>query len=97
MRRTWLGLVVVLALAGCGGGGGLEGTYSDDSGVVSYEFQKNGKVLITSIGGTVELDYEIDGDKVKVRAAEDAPAQVLTITEEGDLDMGMAVLKKQEE
>ena len=97
MRKSWLGLVVALALAGCGGGGGIEGTYADDSGVVSYEFQGNGKVLVTSIGGTVELEYEVEGEKVKVRAAEEAPAQVLTITEDGDLDMGMAVLKKRED
>ena len=95
MQRTWLGIVLAIALTACGGGG-MNGTYSDDSGIVSYEFKGNGKVLVSSMGQTVELQYEKDGDKIRVMAAKNAPAQVITITDDGHLDVGMAVLKKQD-
>jgi len=98
MRRIGIAvlLVTTVAVGGCGGGG-LEGTYSDDMGVVSYEFRSGGKVMITGpFGNAVELNYEVDGDRVLVKASEGA-AQVLTITPEGHLDIGLAVLKKQQE
>ncbi len=98
MHRFGIAVLVLATLvAGGCGGGGLEGTYADDMGVVSYEFMSGGKVMITGpFGNAVELNYEVDGDRVLVRASEGA-AQVLTITPEGHLDIGLAVLKKQEE
>ena len=95
MRRIALGLTLGLALAACGGG--MSGTYADDMGIVSYEFKSNGKVVISSgLGAAVEMDYEKDGNTIRVTAMEGMPAQVLTLTDEGDLDLGLAVLKKQD-
>ncbi|MGD8496942.1 MAG: hypothetical protein PVF05_12205 [Gemmatimonadales bacterium] len=82
-------------LAACARGDDLVGTWSDDHGVVSYEFAPDGKVTITGpFGGGVELDYERDGDRVLV--GPEGTRQVLTFTEDGDLDIGMAVLHKQD-
>ena len=93
MRRSTFAFLIVIALAGCGGG--LSGTYADDMGAVTYEFQSNGKVLITSgFGAAVELEYKKDGDKIRIGTPEGA--QVLTITEEGHIDMGFILLKKQD-
>jgi len=92
MQKIGILLIVILLMFGCGGG--MTGTYSDEHGIVTYEFQSNGKVLVTSLGGTVELGYEKDGDRIRVKTAEGGPAQVLTLTENGDLDMGLAVLKR---
>lgn len=87
-----LGLTLT-PLAACGGND-LVGTWSDDNGVVSYEFAANGKVTITGpFGGGVELDYERDGDRVLV--GPEGTRQVLKFTEDGDLDIGMALLHKQ--
>ena len=89
-----LGLTLA-PLAACGGGSDLVGTWSDDNGVVSYEFASDGKVTITGpFGGGVELDYERDGNRVLV--GPEGTRQVLTFTEDGDLDIGMAVLHKQD-
>ncbi|MDH3298340.1 MAG: hypothetical protein OEM23_04160 [Gemmatimonadota bacterium] len=97
MRRIGFVLLFVVALAFAGCGGGLEGTYSDEMGVVTYEFSSDGKVMITGpFGNAVQLDYELEGDRVLVKASEGA-AQVLTITPEGHLDIGLAVLKKQDD
>ena len=87
---------LALGAAACGAGGGIEGTYADDMGVISYTFGDDGKVTVTGpFGSEVEMDYEVDGDRVLVGGAE--ARQVLTITEEGHLDMGMTVLKKQDD
>jgi len=81
-------------LAGCGGNE-LVGTWADDQGVVSYDFDSDGKVTITGpFGGGVELDYERDGNRVLV--GPEGTRQVLTFTENGDLDIGMTVLHKQD-
>lgn len=93
MRLTGIGVLVALAVAACGGG--LSGSYSDDSGVVTYEFSRGGTVTITSgLGGTIELDYERDGDRILVKGPQGGN-QVLTLTPDGDIDIGVAVLKKQ--
>lgn len=98
MRFRSMVLLLGLTLAplvACGGDNDLVGTWSDDNGVVSYEFGSDGKVTITGpFGGGVELDYERDGDRVLV--GPEGTRQVLTFTEDGDLDIGMAVLHKQD-
>lgn len=98
MRIRSLAVVFMLVLAGgltaCKADS-LAGVYEDEAGVVSYDFQSDGKVIVTGPFGTgVELSYERDGDRVYIGAGD--ARQVVTITEEGDLDLGLAVLKKQE-
>lgn len=101
MRIRHIALVTALAVAGglaaCGGSG-IEGTYSDDMGVVSYDFGSGGKVLVTGpFGAAVEMEYERDGDRILVGGADSSARQVLTITDEGHLDMGVTVLKKRDD
>lgn len=98
MRIRSLAVVSMLVLAGgltaCNADS-LDGVYEDEAGIVSYDFQSDGKVIVTGpFGAGVELSYERDGDRVYIGAGD--ARQVLTITEEGDLDLGLAVLKKQE-
>ncbi len=98
MRTRFLAVVLTLLLAGglaaCSADG-LDGVYEDAAGVVSYDFQSDGKVIVTGpFGAGVELSYERDGDRVYIGAGD--ARQVLTITEEGHLDMGMAVLERRE-
>lgn len=99
MRTRALAIVLALVLTGglaaCNANS-LDGVYEDEAGVVSYDFQSDGKVIVTGpFGAGVELSYERDGDRVYIGAGD--ARQVLTITEEGDLDMGLAVLKKQQD
>lgn len=60
--RYLLVFVLVAMLAGCGHK--LSGTYADEDNIMSLTFNKNGKVLM----GSNELDYEVDGDLVKLKS-----------------------------
>ena len=86
-------LLGTLLLAACGGG--LSGTYSDPMGVTSYTFQPNGKLEVNTMGATVEMHYEMDGNKIKV-GIKDGPAQVWTLNADGSISgsMGMKLTKK---
>jgi len=87
-------LAVTLAVAACGGG--ISGKYSDDTDSVSYTFESGGKVMMqASFGPMIEMEYEKDGDRILIKGVGGA-TQVLEITDEGHLDMGMLVLKKVE-
>ena len=75
-------LLASLLLTACSGG--LNGTYSDPMGITSYTFQPNGKVEMNAMGATMELKYEVDGNKVKFVLPGGA-AQVLTINPDGSI------------
>lgn len=69
MKKTVLSLislslvfVMLLALASCGSSG-IEGTYTDETGVESIKL-KGGKWTATSTGITIEGTYEVDGDNL---------------------------------
>lgn len=87
-------LLGTLLLAACGGG--LSGTYSDPMGVSSYTFQPNGKLEVNAMGATVEMHYELDGNKIKV-GIKDGPVQVMTLNPDGSISgpMGVKLTKKQ--
>jgi hypothetical protein len=75
-------LLATLLLAACGGG--LNGTYTDSMGVASYTFKSGGKVEMSAMGASVEMPYEVDGNKVKIKLPGGA-AQVLTINPDGSI------------
>ncbi len=54
-------LSCVLVLASCGKK--LSGTYTDETGIVSYTF-KGKKVEVEAFGATQEATYKIDGDTI---------------------------------
>lgn len=97
MRIRSILLALVLSVAGLAAcGGGFEGTYADEMGVVSYTFKSDGTVTVTGpFGSEVEMEYEKDGDRVLVGSG--GARQVLDILEDGSLDMGITTLRKQEE
>jgi hypothetical protein len=90
VRRLALFLAVLWLIA-CGPG--LEGTYRDAMGVTQYRFKKNGKVYFSVMGVETELDYSVDGDRVKIGKPEGN--LVLTLEEDGSLrgPMGFRLTK----
>jgi hypothetical protein len=63
LRRFFCCAGVGLALTAVGCGSRLTGTYENDSGAISLEF-RSGKAYVTMLAGTVELDYQVQRDKV---------------------------------
>jgi len=79
LARFAAGIAVCLSvLAGCDGG--LSGTFEDAESRSSIEFKPDGQCYLTILGGTVQGDYEIDGDKVIVRTN----GQNMVLTRHGD-------------
>ena len=78
--------LAVLVVTSCGGGS-LSGEYSDASGMFTYMFKPGGKVEMATLGGTVEMHYELEDGKVKVGMG-GGLQQVFTIDKEGCLDGG---------
>jgi hypothetical protein len=88
-------LLLLVGAAGCGsGGGGLTGTWSDEMDLVSYEFDRDGTVTVTSLGGSVLLSWERDGDRILV--GEPGQQQVLRL-EDGVLQAGFGALHRRDE
>lgn len=57
---------LALLLSACGGG--IQGTYEDETGMSAYTFHGGGRVVQSSafLGVEVEMAYEVDGDKVRL-------------------------------
>lgn len=89
-------LLATLLLAACSNG--LSGTYQDPMGIASYTFGSGGKVEVSAMGSTVEMRYEVDGNKVKIGMSGNAngPTQVMTIQPDGSLSgpMGIRLTKQ---
>ncbi len=86
-------LVPVLLLAACSDG--MSGTY--EGGVMGEQtltFHGNGKATQQMEGMEAELEYEVDGDKVKLRNP-DQPGATLVLTRKDDTLVGgpMGVLE----
>lgn len=75
-------LLASLLLAACGGG--LSGTYTDSTGIASYTFGPGDKVEVNAMGASVEMPYEVDGNKVRIKLPGGAE-QVLTIQPDGSI------------
>lgn len=76
-----LALASLLALSACSDG--MKGVYEGPA--FSLDFHGNGKVTQVSelVGAEVQLDYEIDGNKVRLRNP-DQPGAVLVLTRTDD-------------
>ena len=91
MRRILL-ICAVLLLAACGSG--IEGTYTDPTGVAKYEFESGGKVYMSLLGVKVEQKYEVDGNHIKIMTS--SGTQILTRLDDGSLEGPLGIkLKKQ--
>lgn len=93
MNKIYLAIAVLL-LSACGSN--VEGTYSDNMGITSYTFDSGDKVLMSAMGTEVEMNYEVDGDKVKLGTPEGKGNLVLTLLEDGSMKgpMGMKLTKQ---
>ena len=84
-----LTLVLVLGLlAGCGGNANsLVGAWDNDDWQISFVFEEGGKVLSYSSTETVELDYEWDGETLKIRPQGESEFLTGMLDEEGNLNI----------
>lgn len=91
MKKLLL-LCAALLLSACGSG--LDGTYADKDGMVSYTFNSGGKMTQSAMGMEVEMKYEIDGKKVKLITPQGN--LILTLLDDGSIQgpMGVKLLKK---
>jgi len=79
MKKLFL-LSAVLLLSACDK---LDGTYTDNMGITSYTFESNGKMTQSVMGMAIEMNYEVDGNKVKLIAPQGT--FVLTLLEDGSI------------
>lgn len=93
MKHTIATFAVALVLTACGSG--INGTYSDDSGMVSYQFESGGKMYTKAMGMESELRYSVDGDRVKIEVP-GGGNMIMTLNKDGTLKgpMGMVLKKK---
>ncbi|HRE18440.1 MAG TPA: hypothetical protein PLW86_15450 [Rhodocyclaceae bacterium] len=77
-----LALFAAVLLSACGSK--IEGTYSDQLGLVDYEFRSGGKVYMRTLGTETALNYSVDGDKVTIELPQGGN-QVFTLLENGHL------------
>lgn len=95
MKRIAI-IAMALLLAACGQS--LDGTYTDAMGMMKYTFQPDGKLYMGALGIKTELEYELEGDKIKVILA-DGSNQVMTLAEDGTImgPLGMVLSKKDQQ
>jgi len=91
MRKLLL-VFAVLLLSACGSK--VDGTYSDPSGIMSYTFNSNGKMIQSTMGVQVEMKYEVEGDKVKLITP--GGNLILSLLDDGSIQgpMGIKLTKK---
>ena len=83
-RTSLLAFVAVMTLTGCGGGGGLSGTYTGEDGMFdSLTFKSGGKVEIVFMGMTSEIEFAREGDTVKF--TNDGQTSIFAIDDKGCL------------
>lgn len=73
---------VALLLAACGGG--MQGSFEDELGVMRYEFRTDGSIVMTVMGASFEGEYEIDGNRITVVG----PNGRLNLRRDGDALIG---------
>ena len=84
-------LSAAVLLSACWSKSKLNGTYAyaDQTGFVSlsYTFKSNGKVIASVNDREYEMNYEVDGNKVRIKnpSQPEAGTQVLTLLEDGSL------------
>ncbi|HEU5217389.1 MAG TPA: hypothetical protein VFU23_01950 [Gemmatimonadales bacterium] len=88
-------VAVLLALSVLGCGSGMHGTYSDRMGAMQYRFRSGGHVTVAVLGIRTELEYVVEGKKVKIISPQGS--QVLDVLEDGTLEgpLGMRFSKQE--
>ena len=89
MKATTMMVAVGLLIAACGGSK-LDGTYTDEMGLTNYRFTSGGKVYMSVMGIETELNYEVDGNKVKIGAPQGGNL-IFTLLADGALSGPMGI------
>lgn len=87
-------LFLAIVLTACGSSG-PEGTYTDKGGI-EVTFQSNGKVIAKNEGSEMELSYELEGNKIKIKMGQ-GRSEIWTLEEDGSItvpDGGKLIKKK---
>lgn len=75
--------VSILVLSACSGG--LSGKYIGNR--IEMEFISSSKAMVTVLSNTFEVEYEKDGDRIKLKSTNPSvDNQILTIDEQGCLN-----------
>jgi hypothetical protein len=92
MKRV-LGLSIALLFAACGSH--LKGTYSDPMGAMQYTFESGGTVYVSVMGMEQELQYEVDGQRVRIISP--LGNQILMLQDDGSLQgpLGLTLTKRE--
>jgi len=84
MSRATLAFIILAALAACGSGENLSGTYVNDAGLIEMRYTFEGdKVYMGVMGAETAMLYKIEGKRVLI--GPEGAQQVLTINEDGSL------------
>ena len=77
--------LLIITVAGCGSG--LTGTYTDEMGIVEYQFKPNGTARMNTMGTVMELEYTIDGNELHLEMM-GGVSQILRIEGDGEALVG---------
>lgn len=93
IMRKLMVLAALAALTACGSG--LEGTYRDETGMMTYTFKSDGTMYQTVMGTEMEVPYEMDGEKILIGGPEGR--MVMTLLDDGSIQgpMGMKLTKRE--
>ncbi len=95
MKKRWLVLLIAvcltavlpLALGACGGGDGDEaivGVWTDELGMMDYEFTSDGRLLVTFTGETEEISYIAKDGRLSFVDPETGEEQAIDFRVEAD-------------
>lgn len=91
IRNIAFGAMLLSAVLITGCSSGLNGTYSTSHGAISVKFESR-HAYFTTPAGTIETEYEVDGDKVILKSQ--MGNFVLTRNKDGSLEGPMGTLRK---
>lgn len=91
--KKYFVIALAVLLSACGSG--LDGTYTDETGIASYTFKSGGKVTMATMGIETEMEYKVEDGKVKIGSPQGT--LVMTILEDGAISgpMGMKLTKQE--
>lgn len=87
IKRSVLVAVVAIGAMLTGCGSGLDGTYSDQMGIVEYQFKSNGTARMNTMGTVMEVNYKIDGEELHLEMM-DGVSQIFRIEDNGEALVG---------
>ena len=94
LHHTVAGLVISLALAGCGGGArDLDGVYHGIAGSPITITIKGNKATVLVANESKTLDYKVEGNKLTILNPAEGDI-LLTINDDGTLNSELGVMSK---